>query len=113
MRQPGPPVYLRIRDTIVAAIIDGRYGHDSSLPSVRALAAAEAVNPLTVSKAYAELQEAGLVAARRGVGLFVAPGARARLVARERARFLEEEWPVVRARIVRLGLHPADLLADA
>lgn len=113
VRQPGLPVYLQIRDSIVAGILDGRYGGDEALPSVRALAAAEDVNPLTVSKAYQELQGAGLVAAKKGVGLYVAPGARERLLRSERDSFLREEWPRMRARIDRLGLSPADLFAEA
>lgn len=113
VRPPGLPVYLQIRDSIVAGILDGRFGGAAPLPSVRALAGAEAVNPLTVSKAYQELQADGLVAARRGVGLYVAPGARERLLERERRRFLAEEWPLVQRRIARLGLSAADLFADA
>lgn len=113
MRTPGIPVYLQIRDAIIAGILDGRYGGEMALPSVRALAGAEAVNPLTVSKAYQELQAAGLVAARKGVGLYVAPGARERLMKSERDSFLRDEWPRMRARIDRLGLSPADLFAEA
>lgn len=112
MRQAGLPVYIQIRDAIVAGILDGRYGGERALPSVRALAGSEAVNPLTVSKAYQELQTAGLVAARKGVGLYVAPGARERLLRRERELFLADEWPRVRARIERLGLTQAELFSD-
>lgn len=113
MRQPGLPIYLRIRDAIVAGILEGRYGGEAALPSVRALAGTEEVNPLTVSKAYQELQAAGLVAAKKGVGLYVAPGARERLMASERRAFLAEEWPRVRARIERLGLGARELFAEA
>ena len=104
---------MRIRDGIVAGILDGSFGGTRALPSVRALAEAEAVNPLTVSKAYQDLQAAGLVAARKGVGLYVAPGARETLLASERRAFLGEEWPRVRARIERLGITPGELFADA
>ena len=44
---------------------------------------------------------------KRGVGMFVAPGARARLSESERSRFLKEEWPQIRARMKRLGHRPA------
>jgi len=47
---------------------------------------------------------------KRGVGLFVAPGARARLTTSERDRFLNEEWPEIRQRMDRLGIEPAELL---
>ena len=104
------PVYVRLRETIANAILSGRYKDGDSLPSVRALAAEEQANPLTVAKAYQGFQDEGLVIVKRGVGLFVAPGARARLTDSERGRFLEEEWPEIRARIDRLGIDPAELL---
>ena len=111
MSAPPRPVYLKLRDHIAAAIIDGRYPEGAMLPSVRALAAAEGVNPLTVAKAYQLFQLDGLVEVRRGVGMVVRPGAAQRLRASERAHFLDEEWPRIRQRIARLGIAPADLLA--
>jgi GntR family transcriptional regulator len=104
------PVYVRLRETIANAILSGRYKDGDSLPSVRALAAEEQANPLTVAKAYQGFQDEGLVLVKRGVGLFVAPGARARLKESERSRFLDEEWPEISARIERLGIDPAELL---
>jgi GntR family transcriptional regulator len=104
------PVYVRLRETIANAILSGQYKDGDSLPSVRALAADEQANPLTVAKAYQGFQDEGLVVVKRGVGLFVAAGARARLKDSERERFLSEEWPAIRARMERLGLDPAELL---
>jgi GntR family transcriptional regulator len=77
---------------------------------VRALAAQEQANPLTVAKAYQGFQDEGLVIVKRGVGLFVAPGARARLKESERNRFLNEEWPAIRERMKRLGIAASELL---
>ena len=79
------PVYLKLRDKICAAIIDGLYPEGALLPSVRALAAREGANPLTVAKAYQQFQNDGLVIVQRGVGLMVAPGAAALLAQSERA----------------------------
>jgi GntR family transcriptional regulator len=104
------PVYVRLRETIADAILTGVYGDGDPLPSVRALAADEQANPLTVAKAYQGFQDDGLIVVKRGVGMFVAPGARARLREGERSRFLEEEWPTIRARMGRLGIEPASLL---
>lgn len=103
------PIYLQIRDRVVARILAD--GDGALLPSVRALAADAGVNPLTVAKAYQDLQAAGLVIAKKGVGLFAAAGAADKLLASERAQFLDEEWPRVRTRIDQLGLSPKDLLA--
>lgn len=104
------PVYVRLRETIADAILAGRYGDGDPLPSVRALAAEEQANPLTVAKAYQGFQDDGLVTVKRGVGLFVAEGARARLRESERKRFIDEEWPAIRDRMDRLGLDPQALL---
>ena len=111
--QSGRPVYLKLRDMIAAAIIDGTYAEGAMLPSVRALAAEQGANPLTVAKAYQLFQLDGLIEVQRGVGMVVAKGAAARLRAAERKAFLANDWPDIRARIERLGLAPAELLANA
>lgn len=104
------PVYLRLREQIAAAIIDGRYGEGDMLPSVRAFAAQEGANPLTVAKAYQQFQADGLIRVQRGVGMFVREGAAAQLLESERKNFLKEEWPEIRERMKRLGLSPGQLL---
>ena len=104
------PVYVRLREAIADAILAGRYADGDALPSVRAFAAEESANPLTVAKAYQGFQDEGLIVVRRGVGMFVAPGARARLRESERSRFVSEEWPEIRARMKRLGIDAAELL---
>jgi GntR family transcriptional regulator len=108
--QHEKPVYVRLREIIANAILSGQYSDGDPLPSVRALAAQEQANPLTVAKAYQGFQDEGLVVVKRGVGLFVASGARARLKDSERSRFLDEEWPQIHARMERLGIDPAELL---
>ncbi|MCE7794990.1 GntR family transcriptional regulator [Sphingobium sufflavum] len=112
MAEDVRPVYLRLRDIITASILDGVYDDGAMLPSVRALAAAQGANPLTVAKAYQSFQDDGLILVRRGVGLFLAEGASARVRAAERARFLGSVWPPVAQQMRRLGLTHADLPQD-
>ena len=109
-KQHEKPVYVRLRETIADAILAGQYGDGDPLPSVRAFAAEQQANPLTVAKAYQGFQDDGLIVVKRGVGMFVAVGARARLRDSERKRFVAEEWPEIRARMKRLGLDAAELL---
>ena len=104
------PVYVRLRETIADAILSGRYKDGDPLPSVRAFAADQGANPLTVAKAYQGFQDEGLIVVKRGVGMFVAQGARGRLSQSERDRFVKTEWPAIRARMERLGIDPAELL---
>ena len=107
------PVYIRLRDTIAHAILSGRYADGDMLPSVRALAAEENANPLTVAKAYQTFQDDGLIAVRRGVGMFVADGASARLREQMVRDFQERVWPPVVEQIRVLGLDARDLLDTA
>lgn len=104
------PVYVRLRETITDRILSGQYRDGGPLPSVRALAAEQGANPLTVAKAYQGFQDEGLVVVRRGVGMFVAEGARARLTSSERQTFVDQEWPAIRVRMRQLGIDPAELL---
>ncbi len=105
------PVYLRLRGMLAIQIIEGRYQEGDQLPSVRAFAAETGTNPLTVAKAYQTLQDDGHVVVRRGIGMFVAPGAVAALKQQEREVFLTRIWPRMRNLIDRLDIEVADLLA--
>ncbi|WP_375391851.1 GntR family transcriptional regulator [uncultured Sphingomonas sp.] len=104
------PVYLRLRGTIAAAILRGDFQAGDQLPSVRALAAEHGANPLTVAKAYQSFQDDGYVEVRRGVGMFVLPGAVERLRVTERERFVTTQWPRIQSYIALLGLDAGDLL---
>ena len=103
------PVYIRLRGTIAAGILRGDYRGGDQLPSVRAMAAEHGANPLTVAKAYQSFQDDGYVEVRRGVGMFVLPGAAERLRVAERDRFVNDQWPRIAEHIALLGLDLNDL----
>jgi len=104
------PIYRQLRDRVVAMILDRELKEGEAVPSVRQVAVDYQINPLTVSKAYQDLVDEDLLEKRRGLGLFVGDGARERLLELERQRFLKEEWPLLRARVARLGLDLKQLL---
>ncbi len=106
------PIYRQIRDRVIAMILDGSLKEGEPLPSVRTVAVDLQVNPLTVSKAYQDLVDDGIVERRRGLGMFVIQGATAALGTSERDQFLTQEWPDIARRITRLGLDPVALLAS-
>jgi GntR family transcriptional regulator len=110
MIDPNKPVYLRLREVIANAILDGKFADGDMLPSVRALAAEQGANPLTVAKAYQSFQDDGLVVVKRGVGMFVAGGASARLRVMMRDDFLAHVWPPVADQIRRIGLDIDELM---
>jgi GntR family transcriptional regulator len=98
------PIYQQLADRLAAQLLDGEPSEGEAMPSVRALAAQHLLNPLTVSRALQALTDAGLLENRRGLGLYVMPGAHESLRASERQRFLQDEWPRLRARLKRLGI---------
>jgi GntR family transcriptional regulator len=82
------PVYLRLRGMLAIEIIEGKYREGDQLPSVRAFVV------------------------KRGVGMFVAPGAVEALKVQEREIFLNRIWPRMRALIDRLDIDIAELTAQ-
>ena len=74
----GFPVYRQIMDQVRRMIVAGRLTSGEKLPSIRELATTLQLNPLTVGKAYTELERSGIIEMRRGLGMYVRPpGARA------------------------------------
>jgi GntR family transcriptional regulator len=107
------PIYRQLRDRVVAMILDGILKEGDPLPSVRTVAADYRVNPITVLKGYQQLVDERLVEKRRGLGMFIKPGARELLLEGERQKFLAEQWPRIAQTIQRLGLTPEELLDAA
>jgi GntR family transcriptional regulator len=104
------PIYIQLKERVIAMMLDGTLKVGDALPSVRQVASDYQINPLTVLKAYQLLVDQHLVEKRRGLGMFVRQDAGAKLAASEREHFLQQEWPEIVARIERLGLDPRDLL---
>ena len=83
------PIYAQLERALRAAIASGRLTVGDQLPTVRQLAVELKVNANTVARVYSELERAGVLETRRGVGSFVsAPPERAR-TAREHDRRLK------------------------
>ena len=107
------PIFLQIRQRIVEMILKKAAKEGEPLPSVRQIATDLSVNPLTVTKAYDGLVDIGVVESRRGMGMYVNEGAREKLLAHERQKFLTEDWPRIVAQIRALELDPASLLKES
>ncbi len=82
------PIYAQIEHGLRAAIATGRLQTGEQLPTVRQLAVELSVNANTVARVYAELERAGVLETRRGVGSFVAAGRTEARPAGEKARKL-------------------------
>ena len=104
------PIWLQLKERVIAMMLDGELKPGDPLPSMRTVAAEFQINHLTVSRAYQELADEMLVEKRRGLGMYVTEGAAETLMASDRERFQREEWPAVIARIQRLGLSMDELM---
>lgn len=104
------PIFKQLRDMVVERIMDGSFPEGEAVPSVRQVASDYQINHLTVSKAYQELVEAALLEKRRGLGMFVTPGARQSLTHNEQHSFINDEVPAFAERIKVLGLDMKDVV---
>lgn len=84
------PIYRQIAERIRSEVLQGSLAEDEQVMSTTQYATHFRINPATAAKAFAELVDQGVLYKRRGVGMFVAPGARERLREQHRARFFDE-----------------------
>lgn len=103
------PIYRQLRDLVMERVLDGSFPEGEAIPSVRQVATDYRINHLTVGKAYQELVDMGLLEKRRGLGMFVASGARKNLSNDEQQRFLDEELPAFAERVQLLDLEMNDV----
>lgn len=98
------PIYLQILDTICDQILDGKLQADGRILSVREYGARLGVNPNTVMRSYEKLTADGIIYNRRGLGYFVSPEAKSKVLEMRRRQFMEEVVPMIRRQMQQLGL---------
>ena len=98
------PIYLQIADHLSEQVLQGSLTPDERMPSVRDVATSMGVNPNTVVRSFDYLQQEEIIYNRRGVGYFVSPDAREKVLVIQRREFLEEEMPYFRQRLRTLGI---------
>ncbi len=99
----GVPIYRQLIDQVHALIAGGKLLEDDLLPSVRQVAAAAAINPMTVSKAYSRLEAEGVVHRQRGQGMRVAKPKPLGTLAERQQQFRQLVQPALH-RALQLGL---------
>jgi DNA-binding transcriptional regulator YhcF (GntR family) len=107
--EEGRALFLQIAESVEDAIIDGSLAEESQAPSTNELAAFYRINPATAAKGVAMLADKGVLYKRRGIGMFVAPGARELLMNERRAAFADRFVEPLLAEARKLGLGPEDL----
>lgn len=111
MIEEGKPLFLQIAEQIEDSIVDGSLAEETQAPSTNELAAFYRINPATAAKGVAMLTDKGVIYKRRGIGMFVADGARERLLGERRAAFADRYIDPLIAEARTLGLDTDDLAA--
>lgn len=84
------PIYVQIADAIKNDILSGALDADAQVMSTNQYAAFYRINPATAAKGFHQLVEEGVLYKKRGLGMFVSPDARAKLVEQRRERFFSD-----------------------
>ncbi|MFJ4165564.1 GntR family transcriptional regulator [Microbacterium sp. NPDC089698] len=111
MIDEGRPLFLQIAEAIEDSIVDGTLSEDAQAPSTNELAAFYRINPATAAKGVAMLTDKGVLIKRRGIGMFVAVGARDILLRERRTVFADRFIDPLLAEARTLGLDADDLAA--
>ena len=98
------PIWRQIYELIAMRILSGEWCECERIMSVREMAANVGFNPNTVMRSYERLDGDGVIFNRRGIGFFVAEGAKEHIREIERRKFLDEELPKLSERLNLLGL---------
>jgi GntR family transcriptional regulator len=107
----GTPLFVQVADRLAGEIADGGLAEGERVPSTNELAAFYRINPATAAKGINLLADEGLLEKRRGIGMFVATGARQRLLARRRAEFAQRYVEPLLSEAARLGIDTDELFA--
>jgi GntR family transcriptional regulator len=107
----GAPLFAQIAERLADEIADGSLAEGERVPSTNELAAFYRINPATAAKGIGMLTDDGLVEKRRGIGMFVAAGARSRLLAERRKRFAERYVEPLVSEASRLGISASEMAA--
>ena len=103
------PIFIQIAEQVENDIIDGALKENEQIPSTNEFAAFFRINPATALKGVNRLVDDGIVAKRRGIGMFVTPGARDRLIQRRRDEFSAEYLRPLIVEAEKLGIDIEEL----
>lgn len=104
------PLFLQVAALLEEAILSGAYPEESQAPSITELSVSCKINPATALKGVNLLVEQGLLYKKRGLGMFVAGGARARLEEARRRQFCAGYIEPLLAEARKLGLSREEVM---
>ncbi len=109
--EEGKPIFLQISERIENDIIEGKIREGEQIPSTNQFAAYYQINPATAAKGVNRLVEEGILYKKRGIGMFVAEGARKQLLEKRRQQFYEKYVLALLQEATKLGIRKEDIIA--
>ena len=107
----GRPIFLQISERIEDDIIEGGLPEESQVPSTNQFAAFYKINPATAAKGVNLLVDEGILYKKRGIGMFVAEGAREKVINKRKEQFFEQYVITMMHEAKKLGI-TVDQLTD-
>ncbi len=110
MFEDGTPIFHQLADQICGDVLRGSYAEGDKVPSINELAVFYRINPATANRAVAQLVEKGVLLKQRGIGMFVAEGARRLIAAERRSELVEKHIAPLVAEATALGIDTESLI---
>lgn len=110
MFEDGVPIFVQLADQLAGNILDGSYNEGDQVPSINELARFYRINPATANRAVAILVDEQILEKRRGIGMFVADGAKARIADKRRGQLIAKYIQPLLAETRTLGIATVELI---
>jgi GntR family transcriptional regulator len=104
------PIFLQIMEHLEEKVLSGELQAGARIPAVREFALEVEVNPNTVVRSFNELEQAGIIYKKRGLGFFLEENARKKILDRHRQQFMNDELPELVKKLQRLEIDPAEIV---
>ena len=111
MNKDAGPIFRQMATQLEYAVVDGSLAEESQAPSSNELAPFHRIHPDTAAKDLNRLVSDGVLYKRRGVGMFVATGAREQLLKRRRSEFADQYLTPLLAEASKVGITVAEIAA--
>ncbi|UKS26453.1 GntR family transcriptional regulator [Paenibacillus sp. HWE-109] len=104
MMDDSRPIFVQIAERIEDDIIEARMPEETQVPSTNQFAAFYQINPATAAKGVNLLVDQGILYKKRGIGMFVAEGARMKLMEKRKELFYEQYVVTMVKEAEKLGI---------
>lgn len=104
------PLFIQIAEWIESEILLGNIEEGECIPSTNQFASIYGINPATARKGFDLLTEKGIIFKKRGIGMFVADGAKEKLRAKAKTNLIEERISLLVDDAKKLGISKSELI---